>query len=171
MLSLSDKRWSELLDAYGPAERIPELLRRSESLPEDSGYQAEPYFSLWSALYHQGEINSASYAALPHLVRIVGDNPARFRWTMLSLVQAIETARQETRGPVVPADLEPAYVEALEQVAAICCRLLANNLDELELRVVLSCIASAKGFGPLSEAISELTPDVVVRLLDVDRFE
>lgn len=171
MISLDDKRWSELCDAYGSAGRIPDLIKQCEALPNDDGYETEPYFSLWSALCHQGDVYPASYAALPHLVRIVGENPGKFRWTMMSLMQAIEAARLEGRGPVISEDLKPAYMAALNRVVVVSSQLLANNLNELELRAVLSCVASAKGFGPLSEAINELTPDVVLQLLDEDRFD
>ncbi len=171
MMALEDERWSSLSDAYGPASGIPKLLRQAEALPEDLNGDAEPYFSLWSALCHQSDIYSASYAALPHLVRIVGENPARFRWTLLSLAQAIEVARLEGRGPPIPDNLRAAYEGALNQVPTIAARLLTGSLTELELRVVLSCCASAKGFAALSEAINELTPDMVTRLLDDDRFQ
>src|SRR5262245_48478650 len=102
MLPLDDSRWSALLDAYGASSGIPELLARAEKVPEDTGDDVEPYFSLWSALCHQGNVYSASYAALPHLVRIVEENPDKFRWTLLGLVHAIEVARSKGRGPPVP---------------------------------------------------------------------
>jgi hypothetical protein len=46
-----------------------------------------------------------------------------------------------------------------------------GSLTELELRVVFSCCASAKGFGPLSEAINELTPEIVSWLPEDERFQ
>jgi len=76
MLPLNDARWTALSDAYGASTGIPKLLAHAATLPEDFGEGAEPYFSLWSALCHQGDVYSASYAALPHLVRIVEENQA-----------------------------------------------------------------------------------------------
>jgi hypothetical protein len=78
MLPLNDARWSTLSNAYGASSHIPQLLADAEKLPEDSGRDVEPYFSLWSALCYQGGVHAASYAALPHLVRIVEENPGKF---------------------------------------------------------------------------------------------
>ena len=171
MLSLTDARWSALLDAFGASSGIPNLLEDAENLPEDSGGQTEPYFSLWSALCHQGDVYSASYAALPHLVRIIEANPDRFRWTLLLLVHAIEVARSEGRGPTVPDDLIGSYSEALARVPVIASQLLGRDMGEEELRVILAACATAKGFPSIGEAITELSPDLAKRFLEDWRFQ
>jgi len=171
MLPLDDAQWSTLSDAYGASSGIPKLLTQAEALPEDSGENAEPYFSLWSALCHQGDVYSASYAALPHLVRIVEENPQRFRWTLLSLVHAIEFARAEGREPAVSENLSDAYQSALARVPGIASALLAGERTEVELRVILAACASAKGFPLIGEAIAELTPEITTRFLDDWRFQ
>jgi hypothetical protein len=167
MLPLDDARWSTLSDAYGVSSGIPKLLAHAEKLPEGSGSNVEPYFSLWSALCHQGDVYSASYAALPHLVRIVEENPQNFRWTLLLLVHAIEVARLEGRGPPVPDELLDPYLRALTRVPRLANALLAGDRTELELRVILAACASAKGFPSLGEAITEMTPENVTQFLEV----
>lgn len=164
MLSLGDPRWSTLTDAFGKSSGIPKLLAQAEKLPEDTGDGAEPYFSLWSALCHQGDVYTASYAAVPHLVRIVEQDPRKFRWTLLLMVHAIEFGRTEGRGPPIPDDLIEAYQLARARVPSIASALLQNDLTELEMRVVLAACASAKGFSSLAEAITELTPENTKRL-------
>jgi hypothetical protein len=67
-LPLDSPRWSELDHAYGKAAGIPALLRHLESFPPSSP-DDEPWFSLWSALAHQGDVYPASFAAVPHVVR------------------------------------------------------------------------------------------------------
>lgn len=171
MLPLDDARWSALSDAYGASSGIPKLLASAEMLPEDANGQTEPYVSLWSALCHQGDVYSASYAALPHLVRIVEANPDKFRWTLLLLVHAIEVARSEGRGPPVPDDLKGFYEDALARVPVIASPLLRRDMGEEELRVILAACASAKGFPSVGEAIAELTPDVTKRFLDDWRYQ
>jgi len=153
MLPLNDARWTALSDAYGASTGIPKLLAHAATLPEDFGEGAEPYFSLWSALCHQGDVYSASYAALPHLVRIVEENPGRFRWTLLLLVNAIELARSAGRGPPVPDDLTDAYQRAPARIPAIAGGLLIGDRTELELRVILAACASARGYPTIAEAI------------------
>jgi hypothetical protein len=58
MLSLDSPRWADLTHAYGVASDIPELLRQLHSLPDSSG-ESEPWFNLWSALAHQGDVYPA----------------------------------------------------------------------------------------------------------------
>ena len=55
MLSLESPEWANLHHAYGPASDIPRLLRQLDTLPLASG-NAEPWFSIWSALAHQGDV-------------------------------------------------------------------------------------------------------------------
>jgi len=67
MLSLESPRWSELTHAYGCASDIPALLRQLMAV-SDANADEEPWFTLWSALAHQGDVYSASFAAVPHVV-------------------------------------------------------------------------------------------------------
>jgi hypothetical protein len=55
VLSLESANWSELGHAYGSASDIPGLLAKLSAYPAKSGYDSEPFFSLWSALCHQGD--------------------------------------------------------------------------------------------------------------------
>ncbi len=52
--------WSELEDAYGPADEIPRLLDELTPDPE-----AEVWTELWGRVCHQGTVYSSSFAALP----------------------------------------------------------------------------------------------------------
>lgn len=70
MLELDDPRWSEIPDAYNHGEKIPRLLKQLQSNPSPKGPTDEPWFSLWSSLCHQGTIYPASFAAVPHIIRI-----------------------------------------------------------------------------------------------------
>ena len=72
MLKLNDSKWGELKDADGPALDIPRLLQDiPEHLDPKKASTDEPWFSLWSALCHQGDVYSASYAAVIYLVQFV----------------------------------------------------------------------------------------------------
>jgi len=61
---------------------------------------------LWENLYHQGDVGSASYAAVPELVKH-GE---------FALVAAIEIARHEVGNPSIPVELASQYHSALEEV-------------------------------------------------------
>ena len=63
MLSLDSPGWSKLRHAYGVASDTPKLLRQLERLPA-SDNEKESWFSNWSSLAHQGDVYSASFAAV-----------------------------------------------------------------------------------------------------------
>jgi hypothetical protein len=171
MLSLESPQWTELTHAYGAATNIPQLLRDLETYPPSEDPQAEPYFSLWSALCHQGTVYPASFAAMPHLVAALGHRPERAPWTLFSLVGAIEAARAQIDDVEFPADLAAPYFEALQKLPAIAMRAASEPWDELRCRAILGSVAAAKGHSRLSAAIEELEPEVVERLLDHWVFE
>ena len=165
MLPLESQRWSRLSHAYGDAAEIPKLLADLEALPADDTPEAEPYFSLWSALCHQGDIYLASYAAVPHVVRVMATASVPVPWTLFLLVSCIEIARQRGRGPELPADLEADYREALARIPSVVERVAAGQWSHLYCGAVLSAVAAAKGQVDLAEAILELDPDTVGSML------
>src|ERR1700741_1246542 len=114
MLDLDSSKWAELSHAYGAASDIPALLRQLDSLPAAEGKQ-EPWFSLWSALAHQGDVYSASFAAVPHVVRALASAPAAADSTYFQFPAWVEICRSKN-GMAVPEDLAPAYFDALSQL-------------------------------------------------------
>jgi len=97
MITLDSKKWHALSHAYGKASDIPELIKLLEKHPEHTSYESEPYYTLWSALCHQGDTYSASIAALPHLVHCCEKSPDKAYWSMAQLVVCIEISRLEGR--------------------------------------------------------------------------
>jgi hypothetical protein len=166
MISLESERWGQLNTAYGAAASIPKLVRALEPFPPYEGARAEPYFSLWSALCHQGDIYTASYAAVPHLVRVIESAPEFAPWTLFSLVSAIEAARVEGKGPDMPQDLSTDYFEALSRVPQVGLRAAGSKWDDLRCRAILGCVATAKGHPELGSVIEELEPSIVEKFRD-----
>jgi len=85
MLDLMSPRWKELSHAYGPARDIPDLLKQLKTAPPKKDYRSEPWFSRWSALCHQGDVYTASYAAVPHIVAVGSKKPLSQRPDFLLL--------------------------------------------------------------------------------------
>lgn len=73
------ENWDELNHAFGSAGDIPALLADLAFFPAESSYEAEPWFSLWSSLCHQGDIYSASFAAVPEIVKHLANNPLNMK--------------------------------------------------------------------------------------------
>ncbi len=158
-LPLDDARgWADLRHAYGPAGDIPELLRRLATLPASNG-RDEPWFSLWSALAHQGDVYSASFAAVPHVVRALSIAPSTADSSFFHFPAWVEICRQKTATPI-PEDLRQAYFDALALLPSLVAAAAQRECEGDRLACLLSAIAAAKGFAGVAEAAQELTPEV-----------
>ena len=164
VLSLDSPKWSQLKHAYGAASDTPDLLRRLEELPS-SDSDNEPWLSIWSSLAHQGDVYSASFAAVPHVVRILAQDPAKAGFPHFQFPAWVEICRQKKSAPI-PEELEVAYFAALAQLPSLVAATARRRWDATFLCCALSAIAAAKGFGSVTEAIQELTPEVAKEFMD-----
>ena len=159
MLDLAAPRWAELQTAYGPASDIPGLLRALEPIPSHEDYRDEPWFSIWSALAHQGDVYSASFAAVPHVVRVLASAPERAGSDYFHFPAWVDICRERTGTPI-PSDLEDAYAAALARLPALASAAAAQPWDEPMLQSVLAAVAVAKGETEIAEAALELTAEI-----------
>ncbi|PFH11604.1 hypothetical protein BCF11_4056 [Collimonas sp. PA-H2] len=158
MLSLDSSRWSELQHAYGAATDIPDLLRQLASVPGSRG-DAEPWFSLWSSLAHQGDVYSASFAAVPHVVHALASAPLKADSTYFQFPAWVEICRAK-HGMTVPEDLAASYLESLSRLPAIVAAAAGREWDSAFLSCALSAIAASKGQYIVAEALQELSPEI-----------
>ena len=119
MLALNDPRWATLTHAYGRSADIPALLSKAREDARPGHQSGTTWFSLWSALCHQGDAYTASYAAVPHLVRMASACLQRQQYDPLFLTACIELARLEDRGPALPTELVSSYRESIEEARSI----------------------------------------------------
>ena len=123
MISTRDIHWDELEDAYGKAGRIPELLNEAFKDKASKGAaQSGPWFDLWSRLYHQGTIYSASYAAVPLIIETIkkADGPLTMDYFLLPV--SIELARHENNAPPLPQDLATDYLSAIRELGDLAAK-------------------------------------------------
>ena len=57
--------------AYGPAERVPELLMAMRSSDQDTRHSALSRY--YSAVYHQGDVRASTAASLPFVYELAAD--------------------------------------------------------------------------------------------------
>lgn len=164
MLALDSPRWSELQHAYGSASDIPALLQQLEKFPDGDG-QEEPWFSLWSALAHQSDVYSASFAAVPHVIEVLSKAPERAGSAYFHFPAWVEVCRHR-KGIAIPDDLESAYTEALRKIPALVATAATREWSEDLLVCALAAIAAAKGYVSVAEATMELTPDVATEFME-----
>jgi hypothetical protein len=124
--------WAMLRHAYGPPGDIPALLTSAETAPAPIRADQEPWCSLWSALCHQGDVYSASFAALPELIRIAASRDGSERAECLLLAGCIELERHEIRAPAMPSWLTQPYQDAIVFGAQVARQSLdsAKNADD-----------------------------------------
>jgi hypothetical protein len=164
MLSLSSVRWSELQTAYGSAADIPALLSQLSNAPPSDG-KSEPWFSLWSALAHQGDVYSASFAAVPHVVDALAIAPNSVDFSYFQFPAWVEICRHKKQVRI-PDELKEAYEAALARLPAIVSSASSREWDSGFLCCALSAVAAAKGHALVAESILELTPDVAKEFMD-----
>jgi hypothetical protein len=164
MLSLDSPLWSELRHAYGVASDTPALLSELQSLPESTG-ESEPWFTLWSSLAHQGDVYSASFAAVPHVVRALATAPTSASSTYFQFPAWVEICRQN-HGTPIPPELEEAYFSALAELPGLVAAAASRPWDADFMSCALSAIAAAKGSIKVAEAALELTPETASDFLE-----
>ncbi|MDR0672106.1 MAG: hypothetical protein LBF93_00285 [Zoogloeaceae bacterium] len=164
MLSLDSSRWSELQHAYGTAEDIPPLLAELKNLPGAEGDE-EPWFSLWSALAHQGDVYPASFAAVPFVVEALASNPTQAGYVYFQFPAWVEICRQKKRY-AISEDLEAAYFSSLARLPHLVALASERAWDATFLQCALSAVAAAKGSGTVAEAAQELSPEVAEEFME-----
>ena len=110
----------------------------------------EPWFSLWSALCHQSDVYTASYAATPHVAEIAAGKSERQRLEHLLFIGSVEAYRHRKSAPSIPADLERDYFASLELSANLVLDCLKMQWDEMEYKILLGALAIVRG-RPASE--------------------
>ena len=168
MLNLDDPAWSRLEDAYGSASGIPARLQALAKSPQQQGPQDEPWFGVWSGLCHQGDVYTASYAAVPHIVNIALTTPGPIDFNFFLLPAAIEVAWLGGAGPDVPADLAADYSQAILDLVRVVAVHLNETWDSSTTRSVVAALAVAKGDTRLAAAIVNLDDELIEKVIALD---
>ncbi len=165
MLSLQSPRWNELQHAYGRAGDIPALLLQLRECPESSG-RNEPWFTLWSALAHQGDVYSASFAAVPHVIASLASAPTLVDESYFQFPAWVEICRARS-AKEIPDDLKEGYFAALGRLPEIVAKTATRPWTPEYAACALAAISAAKGHHALAEAILEMTsPNMALEVVD-----
>jgi hypothetical protein len=140
MLSFDDPRWAEMDGGYRTRFDPRPLLVKLESNIDVTGTWEE----LWNELHHQGDVGIASFAAIPHLVRIHCANPID-DWNTYAIVAIIELARQVGDNPDVPKWLSVDYFTAIKTLAEFGASQIMRARTAEDIRAILSILALYKG--------------------------
>jgi len=158
MLPLDDPRWRTLQGGYKIDYNPTPALRRLQS-GEDA------WDELWEELHHQGDIGVASYAAVPHLVRIGKSLPSR-DWNLYGLVSTIEIERHRKSNPPVPDWAAESYREAWHDLLEVALADLKTIDDAETIRSILGVLALAKGELQLGALMAHSDSSEIAEILE-----
>lgn len=113
---------------------------------------------------YQGDIFSASFAAVPHVVEALASAPGRAPATFFHFPAWVEVCRK-TRGTALPKDLEFAYFAALARLPSLVAAAVTRPWDDEFTACALGAIAAVKGNVKVAQAVMELTPIQAERFL------
>lgn len=165
MLALESPSWSELRHAYGLASDTPGLLQQLASFPDESEVRSDPWFSLWSSLCHQGDVYSASFAAVPHIIATVSADPGRATMSFFLLPASIELARHQ-RQMVVPENLAPAYAAAMAQLPVLAGQAARPEWEPAVCASAMAAVAVATGNHLLAQLIMQIEETDIPEVLE-----
>ena len=156
MISLDDPKWEDLAGGY----KVPYDPRPAIRALEAGNSVDDAWDELWNELHHQGDVGEASYAAVPHLVRIQ-QAKSSVDWNLYALISTIEIERHRTSNPPLPDWLAAAYQQAWRQVIDLASRDLKKTDESLAVTAILGALAIAKGLLKLGAFISYSDEDEV----------
>lgn len=102
------------------------------------------WHELWEGLHHQGDVGAASYAAVPHLVRIYRKRGI-IDWNTYAIVAVIDLARDDGKNPKVPKWLEDDYFQSIRGLAEVGAVEVLQTKNPEEIRAILSILAISAG--------------------------
>ncbi len=114
MLGLDDERWKELEGGY----RVPFDPRPWLALLESGKDNEAVWEAFWENLHHQGDVGEASYATVPHLVKIYKQR-GTFDWNAFAIVSCVDLCRESRSNPPLPGWLKDEYFVAIQELATV----------------------------------------------------
>lgn len=148
MLNFDDARWTELDGGYKMRFDPRPLLTRLENAQDIEA----AWHELWGELHHQGDVGEASFASVPHIVRIYR-NCGVIDWNAYAIVAIIELARARGNNPDVPEWLQVDYFKAIHDLAETGATEILRAGDPETARFILSILAIAIGLYTYSKLL------------------
>ncbi len=89
-------------------------------------------------------MGEASYAAVPHLVRIYRQRGV-IDWNTYAIVAVIELARDSRKNPELPESLKEDYLQAIRELAEVGAVEVLKSTNFEDIQAILSILAIAAG--------------------------
>jgi hypothetical protein len=154
-LNLDSPRWAALTQAYGTAEDVPRLLVALGCIGREDA-RAEVWFALWRTLHRPGEVYTASYAAVPHLLEIGAGFGLRERAEAVHLITRIEASRREPASPSIPLDLVEGYATTVDNLPEFVAAMADEPWPAEVAQIFAAAILVGKRHPELARGVLEL---------------
>jgi hypothetical protein len=161
MLRLDDPRWTTLRGGY----RVSYDPRGALAALEQGSEVNSAWQELWNELHHQGDVGEASYAAIPHLVRIHRKRGVLDPNTY-ALTATIEDVRRNPGNPAIPSWLLDDYDSALHQLVELGLNDFRHAKEPELVSGILAILAMTKGQLLLSRFAVSYTDDERRKILE-----
>ena len=159
-MEFSDTRWKKLNGGYRiPYDASLNLTRLQDT--NDKNTISEVLDELWENLHHQGDVDLASYLAVPHLINIAVEKNI-FSWKLLSLCNTIEQQRQDLVNPKLPEEFKAFYLIGLTNLKSFALGHLNKELSQIDLITALSTVATCNGQFKIGKAIMEMEDEDLI---------
>lgn len=162
-MTLDDNIWKQLKGGYKTPYDASVPLRQLEKAVDKNEIE-RILDELWDELHHQGDVGEASYLAVPHLVRIAKEK-GLFNWKVYGLCAVIEQQRHLGKNPPIPSEHVSFYNNGLSELSLFVISNLNESHTDMDLRVILSTIATCNGQPKLGKAIMDMSDDVLDEFL------
>jgi hypothetical protein len=162
MIGLNDSRWQSFRGGYRlPFDASP-WLRKLEADPTTA---EEVWEQFWNELHHQGDVDEASYATAPQLVRIcVGHD--LLDWNAFALVATIEECRVFGANPELPEWLESDYHAAFKELAGFGAKHFHKSWPKELVQSFLAVAAFAKDAPKTARLLIAFSEDEMAEVYD-----
>lgn len=149
-LPLNDPRWASYQGGYRTTYDASAPLIALLEEPQGEA----PWQQLWDELHHQGDVGSASYAAVPWLIEILRRSPLA-DWNPLALICTIELARPNN--PEITDELREGYFSALLSLPHALAEKPCHVWDDNFTQVAAAALALSRGQRAFAEIYLEFS--------------
>jgi hypothetical protein len=163
-MNLDNNEWVNLTSGYKIPYDASVPLRKLKSTDDPETIKAV-FEELWENLYHQGDVGTASYYAVPHLVEICISKNS-LDWNYVGLCFIIEEARAAANNLSLTSGLEQEYFDSLHKLGDYLLKNFKSINGEITIQAALAFLAMMQGQIKLGSLIYKLDDDMIDQLLN-----
>jgi hypothetical protein len=162
MIKLDDPIWDTLIGGYRTPYNASVRLQELENGLDNAD---EIWEEFWNELHHQGDVDIASYAVVPQLVRICTKRQL-LDWNVFALVATIEECRIFGENPSIPNWLETDYHSSIKKLAEFGAQRFLQDWTKELTQSFLAVAAFAKNAPNTGRILTEFSNDEMKEVYD-----